>query len=117
MTIQECYTMLHGDYQDAKERLIRDQMIERFIVKFPADPSMNELRAAVSDQDYERSFHWAHTLKGTAGNLGFTQLQKAASELTEQLRGGDQPADAGLMQKLEDSYQLVIEVLDAFTKG
>lgn len=111
MTTQECYTLLKGNYQEAKSRLMNDTLIDRFLLRFPDDPSMQQLLDSLSQQNYTEAFHAAHTLKGVAANLAFTQLQQSASALTEALRGGQCPADASLLPQLQSDYQLVMDTI------
>ena len=115
MNLEELYINLHGDYADAKARLMSDRLVEKFVLKFPSDPSMQELRDAVASGDNASAFRAVHTLKGVAANLSFTELRKAASDLTEQLRGCDKPADEKLLRKVEDAYKLVIDSIGEFT--
>ena len=115
MNLEELYISLHGDYADAKARLMSDRLVEKFVLKFPSDPSMQQLRDAVTSGDNASAFRAVHTLKGVAANLSFAELRKAASDLTEQLRGCDRPADEELLKKLEDAYKLVIDSIKAFT--
>ena len=111
MTVQECYEKLHGNYEDAKSRLMNDRLITKFMLKFPGDDSITILREAVKAGDIETSFRGAHTLKGVAANLGFTELQQAASDLTEQLRSRTAQADPELVRRVEEAYSLVIDTL------
>lgn len=111
MTIEEKYICLHGDYEEAKNRLMNDRLVEKFALKFLSDPSMQQLRDAVAAGDNATAFRAVHTLKGVAANLAFTELRMAASELTEQMRNCDKPADAELLMKVEDAYKLVIDTL------
>lgn len=114
MTISECYERLHGDYEDAKQRLMNDRLIDKFILKFPQDNSMTILREAVQAGNIEESFRGAHTLKGVSANLAFTELREAASVLTEQLRPLNSVADPTLFKKVEDCYANVIAVLKQY---
>lgn len=114
MTLQECYDRMNGSYDDAKGRLMMDKMIERFALKFLDDKTMENLRQAVASGDIPVSFREAHTLKGVAANLSFTALQKAASDLTEQLRPQSAPADPQLMAKVEQAYQAVVDAVHAY---
>lgn len=111
MTIEEKYICLHGDYEEAKNRLVNDRLVEKFALKFLSDPSMQQLRDAIAAGDNPTAFRAVHTLKGVAANLAFTELRMAASELTEQMRSCDKPADAELLRKVEDAYKLVIDTL------
>lgn len=111
MTINECYTKLHGDYAEAKTRLMNDKLIERFILKFPDDPSMDALREMIEAGDNAAAFRAVHTLKGVAANLAFTQLFRDASNLTEQLRDLQHSADPELYRILQQTYDMVIDTL------
>lgn len=117
MTIEECYTKLHGNYAEAKNRLMNDKLIERFILKFPDDPSMGSLQAMVEAGDIDGSFHAVHTLKGVAANLAFTQLFHDASNLTEQLRPLQSPADSDLYTTLKNTYAMVIDTLKEYVES
>lgn len=114
MTLRECYDQMNGSYDDAKARLMMDLMIERFLQKFLEDKTMEDLRRAVASGDIPLSFRGAHTLKGVAANLAFTGLQKAASDLTEQLRPQAEAADPRLMAQVEQAYRAVVEAIHAY---
>lgn len=111
MTLQECYTQLRGNYAEAKQRLMNDRLIDKFILKFPDDPSMEALREMVKAGDNAASFRAVHTLKGVAANLAFTQLFQDASNLTEQLRDLQHDPDPTLYSILQETYQQVINTL------
>ena len=111
MDIRECYEALHGDFDQACARLMNERMVTRFVLKFPSDPSMQQLREAIAAGDNERAFRAAHTLKGVTGNLSFTDLYQAASHLTEQLRPLSEPADQALLDALEREYQRTTDAI------
>lgn len=114
MTIQDVYTELQGDFEDARKRLMNEPMVIRFALKFSADPSMQQLRDAVEAEDIESSFRAAHTLKSVAGVLGFTRLFAVSVALTEQLRPRLYPADKALLAAVEEEYDRTIAVLKKF---
>ena len=114
MTIRECYAILGGDYQDAMSRLMKEERVTKYLLKFPSDPSMQVLRDAVKEKNRKDSFSAAHTLKGLAANLGFTALQKAASDLTEQLRSQQEDPDMSLFAAVESAYDNVISAIGVF---
>ena len=116
MELRECFETLGGDYDDALSRMMNDALVEKFIMKFPSDKTMDAMLAALENNDTQQIFQAAHTMKGIAANLGFTRLCKASSELTEQLRGKtDVTPDAGLVGELKDAYSLVIDTLSRFS--
>lgn len=114
MTIQECYTKLKGNYEDAVRRLSSDNLIERFMLMFPKDTTMQTLRAAVAEGNIEESFRAAHTLKGIAANLSFSELAEVSSKLTEQLRPRTNQADGELVSQIEELYELTINTLKEY---
>ena len=115
MKLQDCYDRFGGDYQDAVSRMMNDSLIEKFMLKFPNDKTMEQLKEAVAADNTEDTFRAAHTLKGIAGNLSFTRLESAASKLTEQLRGKtDETPDPTLVAQTESEYDLVINAINDY---
>lgn len=114
MTLEECYNKLEGDYTEARARLMNDKLIDRFILKFPDDPSMGALIEMIEAGDISASFRAVHTLKGVAANLAFTKLFHDASNLTEQLRPLKETADMELFNRLKATYDMVIETLKEY---
>lgn len=114
MTVKECYEAMNGNYEDAKSRLMTDKLIEKFMLKFPKDETMQQLNAALQAADYETAFRCAHTLKGVAANLGFTGLQSSSSALTELLRVSKSEPDAAMVQTVREDYALVLKTLEMY---
>ena len=114
MTVQECYNKMNGNYGEVLERLGMDRIIEKFLLKFPKDESMNQLLDAIKDGDIEGSFKAAHTLKGVAANLAFTELQKATDALTEQLRPKNEQANPTLVAAVEKAYSNTIAAIEEY---
>lgn len=115
MSLEECYTMLHGNYQDAKIRLMNDRLVGKFIVRYLDDPTMQQLLDAAEAGDRTSAFRAAHTLKGVAANLAFTELQAAASALTEQLRPLDADPDQALLDAVKQAYQRVTQAIRQYS--
>ena len=86
MTLQEFYAQIGGSYADTVRRLCSESFVLRFVKKYPANPSFDELCEAVDRSDWESAFRAAHTLKGVALNLGLGSLAHASSQMTEALR-------------------------------
>ncbi len=108
MQIKEFYDEIGGDYEAIKGRLPNDDIIRKFLLKFPNEPSYGELVAAVEQGDIEKSFLTTHTLKGVAANLSFMKLYNSLSALTEQLRTKTEPADKELVDDVIRNYAEVI---------
>lgn len=108
MNTEKFYEKIGGNYADTISRLMTEERILRFVRKFPADDSFNNLKDALARGAQEEAFRAAHTLKGVAQNLGFTALYEKASAVTEVLRGGSLEV-AALMPDLESVYRLTVE--------
>ena len=83
MNINEVYDILGGNFREVSARLGGERMADRFLRKFPEDPSYRNLTDARTAGDVDGAFLAAHTLKGIASTLGLTELYSAASELAE----------------------------------
>lgn len=71
MTLKECYDALGGNYEDTVRRLYNEKLVEKFLFKFEEDPSFENLKKALEEENLEAAFRAAHTLKGVAQNMGF----------------------------------------------
>ena len=98
MTLQEFYDRIGGDYKATISRLPSEALIKKFVLKYPGDPSFNQLKDALAAQDWELAFRASHTLKGVAQNLGFQRLYLSSTALTEALRGPKPLTDPALRE-------------------
>lgn len=100
------------DVDDALGRFMgNEELMLRFLLYFPQDPSFPQLKEALDRNDAEAAFEAAHALKGVAGNLSLKGLYQSVSALVEDLRSDDLAAAAGRMPQLEVRYQEMIQVL------
>lgn len=93
MTVQECYAKMSGDYEGVKERLLKDERIEKYLRKFLDSGDYASMMEALEKKDYETAFRASHSLKGVSLNLGFTGLRNSSDKLCEALRGGEPKVD------------------------
>lgn len=109
MELKEFFAAVGGDYDAVLGRLMSESLILRFLRKFPADPSYQNLNAALAEGDISTAFRAVHTLKGTAANLGLDTLAAAASELTEALRGASALPQQEMVDAVGAAYALTVE--------
>lgn len=83
-------------------------MIKKFVLKFKHDPSYDNLKRAVAENNVQDAFMAAHTIKGTAANLGLDFLAQKASELTEELRNATSLPSHEFIEALDKAYELTI---------
>ena len=110
MTVEKCYEVMKGNYKDVLSRLMTEERIKKFLIKFLSDPSFSELNSAMGKKNLEDAFRAAHTLKGISKNLSITSLSYSASNLTEALRDRkDYGADLEeLFRKVKKDYSLAV---------
>lgn len=114
MTIQECYSMIGGDYEDVIERLCKEERIKKYMFKFLNDPSFEMLRTALKEENMEGAFCAAHTMKGICQNLGFGSLYQSSNRLTEKLRSRKAQNVAEFMQQVEEDYGMTVSIIRQF---
>ena len=113
MTIEQCYAQMGGSFAEVSARLPSTRLIEKFVRKFPEDPSYAQLKQALAENSLTDAFRAAHTLKGVAANLSFEPLRQSASDLTELLRHAESiPAQAAsLFEKVTQDYDRTLAVI------
>lgn len=85
----------------------REDLYEKFLVKFLADENFVKLEEAVEKKDAENAFIAAHTLKGVAGNLGLDGIMNPLIPMVEALRSGDFGGVEVGMTQIKANYDAV----------
>lgn len=112
MTIKEIYDLLGADYDGVVARMCGEARVIKFVPKFLADPTYNELIEGFETENWELAFRAAHTMKGVCSNFGFTKLQNSSSDLCEMLRPGVyNPDGAAQLEIVKADYQAVADAL------
>ena len=114
MTLQECYQAMGGSYEEVLGRFRSEKLIQKFVLKFLADPSYENLHQALNGGNGEEAFRAAHTLKGVSQNLSFTRLYEASRDLAEALRDGKTLTDEHLIQGVDEAYSQVASAIRTF---
>ena len=105
ITEKEFYEKIGGNYDEALGRLMRDSLIRKFVLKFPADKNFDALKEAIGEERWDDAFSYAHTLKGVALNLAFARLSAATVLLTDLLR--PQNREGMTPQAVKESFDTV----------
>ena len=116
MNLEECYASFGGNYQDVKSRLMKEELIQRLVIKFLADTSYERLVNALEQADYGEAFRAVHTLKGVSQNLSFDCLSRSTEVLTENLRKWetapvDVPQCTEQMRQVSADYAAVTDAI------
>lgn len=111
MTLKEFYVVIGGDYDATLNRIPKESMVVRFVKKYAADKTFEQLTDAVGKQDWETAFRAAHTLKGVSQNLGFDRFYQAVFVLTEAMRGGKALTDRALYDAVAREQRIVLDAI------
>ena len=117
MTLSECYAALGGDYEEVLGRLRTESLVQKFVLKFPSDPSFRLLEDSLSAENWSEAFRGAHTIKGVCQNLSIDKLQASSSRLCESLRGGYTPEADALAEEVRADYARTTAAIQAFQKA
>ena len=66
----------------------KEEMLKRFILKYPDDKTYEAFKTAVEGGTLEDIEVTSHTLKGMAANLGFDRLAQLSADVMNAVRGG-----------------------------
>ena len=113
MTIKECYDAMGADYQNTLNRFPNEAFIKKFVLKFLDDNSYANLKEAIAAGNVEEAFRAAHTLKGVCLNLGFDNLYKVSSDITEILRVGKLTGTKEAFENVKEQYNITVNAIKA----
>ena len=114
MTIQELYTLIGGNYEQAQRVLKMDKMIDKYIRRLKSSGVGEQLAAAGETLDPKGLFESAHAMKGVCANLGLVKLAALADEITEEFRpeNSRKLSDAEVKAKLNEINELFGKTLE-----
>ncbi len=114
MKIEDAEKMLGWNVEETLKRFSGNRALyRRFLQKFPQDPTFEKLQNAVKSDDFSAVETAAHTLKGVAGNLGFSVLFTKSAELVNVVRSGETNRIHPLFAEVETEYRRVISGISA----
>ena len=122
MTLQELYSEIGGDYDQAIRVLRMDKLIDKHIRKITKNGVVDGLMDAGNRMDAVELFEKAHAMKGVCANLGLTGLAAMASEIAEEYRPGNPRkfSDAevsGKIAKIGELYKKTAEGINKYEEG
>lgn len=116
MTVKECYDALGADYNDVIGRLMTDDRVKKYLLKYVEKSELASLEDAMQKKDWNAAFGAAHNMKGVALNLSLTRLAAAASDLCEMLRGGTPKGDTEpLFRRVKEEHEALFSAVKALS--
>ena len=118
MTIQELYSKVEGNYEQAVRVMKSDRLIDKYVRKLKSSQVDVKLAEAAESMDGSMLFESAHAMKGVCANLGLDRLADAAGEITEEFRPGNERklTDEQVKAKLAAIAELYRRTADAITE-
>ena len=122
MTLQELYSQIGGDYEQALRVMRVEKLIDKHIRKLVTNGVVDGLVDAAERMEPAELFDAAHAMKGICANLGLTALAEMASEIAEEYRGGNQRklTDEQAKEKIsqiEALYRKTAESIGKYAQG
>ncbi len=105
------------DYSEGLRRLNYNyQLYSELIIKFRQNnlDFSQKLKTLLKNREIEEFHRTVHTLKSTAGNLGFNSIQNVATELESATRNMNLNQIQDLMQKAEFEIKRTLETLQPY---
>ena len=100
------------DVDGALERFMNNAaMYKKFLGKFANDPNYEALKSAVAENDCQKAFTAAHTLKGVCSNLSLTPLFEPVAKQTELFRAEKFEEGAALMPQVDEAYKNMADLI------
>jgi CheY-like chemotaxis protein len=91
------------------------KLLEKFVDNQAG--AITEIRAALDERDDERSVRLAHTLKGVAGTVGASALQRSAARLEAALKGQPEAAPEALISETGIELDRTLSVIQAVAEA
>lgn len=99
--------------ETAMERFMNnEQLLVKFLRKFPQDQNYEEMLTAVAEKRYEDAFKAAHSLKGVCGNLSLVSLYDNVCKVVELLRNGESAEIETELPNVKAEYERVVAILE-----
>lgn len=117
MTIEKCYELIEGNYNDVVSRLMDEKRVEKYMLRFLDTKDFDDLTDGINSEDLKKAFLAAHTIKGIALNLGFTKYAESSSELCEYLRPlsvSDNNKLKNMYESVKNDYEKLVKVINQY---
>ena len=112
MDLVKFYEEVQGDYKDVIGRLLKDERILKYLIKFSEEDNYSLLISQLERKEYEEAFRCVHSVKGMCLNLGLSKLKKSASDICEELRNGAPVNDlTELLSEYKKDYEMTLEAI------
>ena len=89
-----------------------ENLLNRFLGKFPADENYGKLVAAIAAGSREDALLAAHTLKGVSGNLSMSRLFELTDSQVKAMRADEWDRAFAMMEDITPIYEQLVQVIN-----
>lgn len=116
MTLTECYKKIDANYDEVIERLLTEDRVQKYTLRFLTIPDFENLKQAHGAGDFELMQRHSHTLKGIALNLSFKNLAEKSAKMKDVIAAGsrDKAETDLLYSEIETEYNKVISIIQEY---
>lgn len=107
MTTRDVYKDI-GDFDRMISCISNEESIRNFLRMFLEDDNFSIMESALNENDSQKAFYGAHTLKGSCQNLCLTRLYSVDYDITEALRIGDLEKARKIFPRVREEYEKVV---------
>lgn len=101
------------DYADAMRRMSDNTVFYTELLRlFFKDNALERLKEALHSEDCQMAIYEAHGIKGTAANLGLSEISKYAAQIHTHLRNNETEKSKRLLNDLEQAYLTISKLAD-----
>ena len=100
--------------EDGLKRVMNNKKLYiKLLLKFKDSTNLDELESLLAAGDMEKAQGVAHTIKGLAANLSFTELFKQSLELETQIKA--KAVNPGQLDVLKNAFAQTLQEIDKVT--
>ena len=106
------------DYETTVKRMSDNAAFYAALLRlFFNDDPPKRLAEALNKEDYERAAYEAHSMKGTAANLGLTEISRLADGVHINLKSGNITMATAMMTQLQQECEIVNGITNQLNGG
>ncbi len=109
LTVKEFFIRTGGDYDEILRRFVKEELIRKYLRRFPDDRSFEQLQTSLIKKDYKTALRSAHCFKGLCNTLGLANISADASELYSDLKNGSYGSAENFIPSIRAGYEKIIE--------
>jgi HPt (histidine-containing phosphotransfer) domain-containing protein len=100
--------VVYVDFADGLKRMMNNtKLYVRLLTKFSNETKIQNLLAAIAEENKKKKKNAAHTIKGVAGNLSLSELHKQCLALENQIKANE--VDTNQVEIVKTIFSTTIE--------